>query len=45
MCSKCKRIGTPEYPLMVIGNDEDRVSGCCKAKVELVGKTKQNKLR
>jgi ribosome-binding protein aMBF1 (putative translation factor) len=36
MCSKCKRKGTDDNPIFVIGNDEDRVSACCKAKVVLV---------
>jgi len=36
MCSKCKRKGSMDKPLIVIGNDEDRVSACCRAKVLLV---------
>ncbi|CAK0761133.1 hypothetical protein CCP3SC1AL1_2900007 [Gammaproteobacteria bacterium] len=41
MCSKCRRRGSEEHPLWVIGNDENRVSGCCQAKVKLV-KEKKN---
>ena len=37
MCSQCKTKGTNEKPLVVIGDEENRVSGCCKAKVLLVG--------
>ena len=36
MCSKCLTKGTKEKPLFVIGVGEDRVSGCCRAKVKLV---------
>jgi len=36
MCSKCKKIGMPDNPLKVIGDDEDRVSACCRSKVFLV---------
>lgn len=38
MCSKCKRKGSLYNPLFVIECDEDRVSGCCQAKVVLVDK-------
>jgi len=36
MCSNCKRVGTAIEPLVVIGDDENRVSSCCKSKVLLV---------
>jgi hypothetical protein len=38
MCSKCGRRGSEEHPLWVIGDDENRVSGCCQAKVKLVAR-------
>lgn len=36
MCSKCKTKGTEEKPLLVFGDDENRISKCCGAKVLLV---------
>jgi hypothetical protein len=40
VCSKCGREGTKKKPLMVIGDDEERVSVCCHAKIKLKKKVK-----
>ena len=37
VCSRCGAYGTKDKPLVVIGDDEDRVSGCCHAKIVLRG--------
>lgn len=36
MCSKCGNKGSEEKPLLVFGNDENRESWCCGAKIKLV---------
>jgi hypothetical protein len=36
MCSKCKRKGSEDNSLWVFGDDENRISRCCGAKVLLV---------
>ena len=43
MCSKCKRIGSAEEPLMVIGDGEDRVSACCQKPILLVDNKEERK--